>query len=130
MKTRFFSITLIILFAAFTVFGAANSRVENTSRASSHENVTEQNFTDMIPDFPAIESTMMEEWIDSRNSWEQEEHAVDTSDFLNDPVMLEEWVISRDNWEQKDQDLTGDNFPGKSSWLDEWIADTENWEQK
>jgi hypothetical protein len=130
MKTRFFTITLIILFTALSVFGAANSRVENISRASGHENVTEQNFTDLIPDFPTLESTTMEEWIDSRNSWEQEEQVVDTSDFLNDPAMLVEWVTTRDNWEQEDQDLTGDNFPGKSSLLDEWIAGTDNWEQK
>ena len=130
MKTRFFSIILVILFTALTVFGATNKRVENTSRASSHVSATKQNLTDVIPGFPTAESTMMEEWIDSRNNWEQEGKSVETNDFLNDPAMLEEWVTSRDNWEQKDQDLMGDNFSGKPSLLDEWIAGTDNWEQK
>jgi hypothetical protein len=130
MKTRFFSITMVILFAALSVIGASNNRAGNTSRASSHENATEQNFTDMIPGFPTAESTMMLDWIDGRNNWEQEGQSTVTTDLINESAILEEWVTARDNWEQEDQDLIGENFPGKSSLLEEWIASTDNWEQK
>jgi hypothetical protein len=130
MKTRIISITMGVLFAALTVAGATNNRNQNSLSASFHENATVQNFTDMVSNNPSVESNMMEEWIESRDNWEQAEQNTVSSDLVNDSAMLEEWMLSRDNWEQGGQDLTGDNFPAKSSLLEEWIASTENWEQK
>jgi hypothetical protein len=130
MKTKIISITMGVLFAALTVAGATNNRNQDSSSASSHENATEQNFAIMVPLNPSPEVTIMEEWIESRDNWEQTEQNTVSSDLLIDSEMLEEWMLSRDNWEQGDQDLNGENVAAKSSLLEEWIASTENWEQK
>jgi hypothetical protein len=130
MKTRIFSITMGVLFAALTVAGATNNRNQNSSSASSHENATEQNFVNMVPFTPSPETTLMEEWIESRDNWEQAEQTTVSDDLVINSEMLEEWMQSRDNWEQGDQDLNGENIAAKSSLLEEWVASTENWEQK
>lgn len=130
MKTRLISTTVVILFAALTVAGATNIRIQNSSPASSHENITEQNFTDLNSCYPSAESLIMGEWIDSRDNWEQEGQSLDSNVLLNDPAILEEWVTTRDNWEQIDQNLTGEKFPVKSSLIEEWTASAENWEQR
>jgi hypothetical protein len=130
MKTRIISITMGVLFAALTVAGATNSRNHKSSTASSHENATEQNSANMVPLNPSPEATIMEEWIESRDNWEQTEQNTVSSDLLMDSEMLEEWMLSRDNWEQGDQDLKGENVASQSSLLDEWVAGTENWEQE
>jgi hypothetical protein len=130
MKTRIISITMGVLFAAFTVAGATNNRNQDSSSASSHENATEQNLANMVPLNPSPEATIIEEWIESRDNWEQAEQTIASGDLVMDSEMLEEWMQSRDNWEQGDQDSTGENSPSKSSLLEEWISSAENWEQK
>jgi hypothetical protein len=130
MKTRIISITMGVLFAALTVAGATNNRNQNSTAASCHENATEQNFTDMVSNNPSVEFNMMEDWIESRDNWEQAGQSMVANDLMIDSAMLEEWMLSRDNWEQEDQGFIGGNIPVKSSLLEEWIASTENWEQK
>jgi hypothetical protein len=130
MKTRLISTTLVILFAALTVGGATINRIQNSSAASSHENATEQNITNLNFVYPSEETTLMQEWIDSRNEWEQTGQSLATNDFVKDSEMLEEWISTRDNWEKDDQELVSENFNGKSSLLEEWIASTANWEQR
>jgi hypothetical protein len=130
MKTRIFSITMGVLFAALTVAGATNNRNQNASSASSHENTTEQIFTVLVPNFPSVETNLMEEWIESRDNWEQAEQTTASGDLVMNSEMLEEWMQSRDNWEQGEQDSMGENPSVKSSILEEWTANAENWEQK
>jgi hypothetical protein len=130
MKTRIISTTMVVLFAALTVAGATNNRNQDSLSASSHENATEQNFANMVPLNPSPEATLMEEWIESRDNWEQTEQNTVSSYLLIDSEMLEEWMLSRDNWEQEGQNLMAGNIPVKSALLEEWISSTENWEQK
>jgi hypothetical protein len=130
MKTRIISITMGVLFAALTVTGATNNGNQNSSSATCHENEKVQNFTELVPINPFLETNMMEEWIESRDNWEQAGQSTVSNDHVIDSEMLEEWMQSRDNWEQGDQDLQGESIAVKSSLLEEWVASTENWEQK
>jgi hypothetical protein len=128
MKTRLISTTMVILFAALTIAGATNNRTDYSSVASSHEYTTEQNLTDLNSCYPSAESTMMEEWIDGRNQWEQIGQGSTANDLSVDFEMLEEWMVSRNVWEQ--QNMNVENPLGIPSVLEQWTASAENWEQR
>jgi hypothetical protein len=116
MKTRLISMTLVVLFVAVTVAEASNNRIKNSSFASRHEN--------------AIETIQLEEWIASRDNWEQERQETVSNYALEKSSMLEEWITSRDIWEQEGQETVCDNTLKDSSMLEKWIASRESWEQK
>lgn len=128
MKTRLISTTMAILFAALTLAGTANNRTDNSSATSRIENITEQNISDLNSCCPSAEPTTMEEWIDSRDVWEQIGHEEIASNSAMGSEMLEDWMVSRDTWEQ--QDMHVENPSGIPSVLEQWTARSDNWEQK
>ena len=64
--------TLVILFAVAAVAGATNNRITNSSFTMCYENTTVQEVQEIACNNAPNESTMLEEWINGRENWEQE----------------------------------------------------------
>jgi hypothetical protein len=71
MKTRIFTMTLVVLFAVSSIAEARNHRTKNTSTASGHENTVVQLSQKIVADNSLEMTTNLEEWIASRENWEQ-----------------------------------------------------------
>jgi hypothetical protein len=130
MKTRFISMTLVQLFAVATIAGASDIKIINSSAASCHENATEPDSQEMVSDNTLNVSTMLDEWIATREIWEQESQEIVSDNVLNESSVLNEWIATREIWEQESQEMVSDNAPNELFMLNEWIDARENWEQK
>ena len=75
-----------------------------------------------------MEAVNLEEWISGMESWEQEGEPGNSD--LMETVNLEEWIVSRESWEQKGSDNEMTTFLGQSDILGIWISERENWERK
>jgi hypothetical protein len=127
MKTRFFFIMVVFLFAIAPIAKATNNTPENSSVASSHESNTgiEMIYQDVLYD-----SALLDEWILTRDTWEQEDQENGTMNDLEASQILEEWVTSRENWENEGSESDKFVIPVDPTILEEWNASCENWEQK
>jgi Flp pilus assembly protein CpaB len=130
MKTRIFTMTLVVLFGVASIAGASNNRIINSDTASGHENTVVQVSQKIVADNALEMTTNLEEWITSRESWEQDGQETVTDNSIEQTAILEEWIISRDKWEQEGEEM-GNNFAQvESPKMEEWIANIENWEQR
>jgi hypothetical protein len=130
MKTRIFIMTLVVLLAVATIAEARNHRIKNTSIASCHENTVVQLSQKIVVDNPLEVAINLEEWITSRENWEQDVQETVTDNSIEQTANLEEWIISRDNWEQEGEEMGNSFAHVESSKMEEWIASIENWEQR
>jgi hypothetical protein len=130
MKTRIISTTMVLLFAVVTIAGASNIKIKNSSVASCHENAMEQEGQEMISDNVQIESSILNEWITTRETWEQESQEMISNNDLNESCMLNQWINSRELWEQESPEMVQDNGMEASVMLTDWITNRENWEQE
>jgi hypothetical protein len=130
MKTKIISTTMILLFAVATIAGASNIKTKNSSAASCHENAMEQEGQEMISDNVQNETSILNEWITTRETWEQESLQIINEITLQESFMLNEWIATREIWEQESQEMVSDNALDGISMLNVWIANRENWEQE
>jgi hypothetical protein len=127
MKTKFFTITMVFLFALTAMAEATSSRPENLSVASRHESNT---VLDMISNDVLYDSALLDEWISSRETWEQEGQEMESNNAENVSQILEEWVTGRENWENEGSETDRSFPPFEPSLLDEWNSSNQNWEQR
>ena len=99
MKTRIFTMTLVVLLAFASGAEARNHRIKNTSTASGHENTVVQLEQKIVADNSFEMRINLEEWIISRDNWEQDALETVADHSIEQKSVLEEWISSRDNWE-------------------------------
>ena len=126
MKTRFFSIAVVLLFAVSTIAKAENSRTEDSIVASSHES---NNGIEMISANSEFGTNLLDEWISTRENWEQESQEIESNSVVEATQLLEEWFTGRENWEQGSQEFESNSGVETSQLLEEWFSGRENWEQ-
>jgi hypothetical protein len=71
----------------------------------------------------------LEEWVDSRESWESEATYTMVSEGM-EAVNLEGWFDSRESWEQNDSEVPSLSTPIAAVELEEWIGELTSWEQE
>jgi hypothetical protein len=76
------------------------------------------------------ESVDLEGWIESRELWEQENSEMETVNNSMETVNMEEWISSREAWEQESSELKAVGAVYSSSILEQWVTDRETWEQE
>jgi hypothetical protein len=169
MKTRFFLTALMIALTTCAIAGSNNFKGEDTLSTFNLAIISDQNGSEsvtgeVIHTVPAeimpsgltsVNSNTLEEWMESRESWENEntetiagtmesvnlqgwlesraaweqESTENVSAPLTQPVDLEGWVTGLENWEQEDYEAVPANLT-ESVDLRSWIENMENWEQK
>ena len=130
MKTRIFTATLLALFAFTGFSGSANNRVNNNSTASSHENPCGLKSQEILDSQVSYDATILNEWIATREIWEQEGQEMVSENVVMESAYLEEWISGRENWEQIGEDTVIVNPYAGSMILDSLITGNESWEQK
>jgi hypothetical protein len=130
MKTRIITATLIVLFAFVVFSGSANNRVSNISTASCHENLCGLKSQEMLDTQVSYDATILNEWVATREIWEQESQEMSSENVMIESTSLEEWISGRENWEQIGEDTVMENPYAGSLILDAWITGNETWEQK
>ena len=130
MKTRIFTATLLALFAFTGFSGSANNRVNNISSSTCHENQCGLKSQEMQESNALYDATVLNEWIATREIWEQESQEMVSENVVMESASLEEWISSRENWEQIGEDTMIENPYTGSLILDTWITGNETWEQK
>ena len=126
MKTRFFTIALVFLFATTTIAEAINSTTENSKIASRHES---NNGIEMIAAGSQFEPGLLDEWISTRENWEQDNQEIESNVAMELSQLLEEWVSGRETWEQGNNEIESNSSVETSQLLEEWFSGRENWEQ-
>ena len=127
MKTRFFTIAPVLLFATTTIAEAINSTTENSNIASRHES---NNGIEMIAAGSQLEHGILDEWISTRENWEQENQEIESNEAMELSQLLEEWVSGRETWEQGSREIEISFTVETSQLLEEWFTGRENWEQE
>jgi hypothetical protein len=130
MKTRIFTMILVVLFAVATIAEANNNGSKDLFIVSHYDNTSGLKVQEMASDNVPSELSILNEWITSRENWEQESQEMVNDNALEESSMLNDWIASRENWEQKGQETLSDNSLENTSMLAEWITSRENWEQK
>jgi hypothetical protein len=129
MKTRIITATFLALFAFTGFSGSANNRVNN-SEASCHENQYGLKNQEMLDAQVSYDATILNEWIATREIWEQDDQEMVSENVVMESASLEEWISGRENWEQIGEDTVIVNPYAGSLILDSWITGNESWEQK
>ena len=130
MNTRIITATLISLFAFIGFSGLANNRVNINSTASSHENPCGLKSQEKLDTQVSYDTTILNEWLATREIWEQEGQEIVSENVVMESAYLEEWISGRENWEQKAEDTVIINPYAGSMILNSWINGNESWEQK
>jgi hypothetical protein len=91
--------------------------------------VWEQESSELSTEIKPTESFELEGWIESRESWEQENSEMGTVNSSMETINLEEWITSRESWEQENSVTEWSDGSLKSAQV-EWINSREAWEQK
>jgi hypothetical protein len=110
-------------------YGSFENSVNLEEWVESRE-IWEQESSELSLETKPIESVDLEGWIESRESWEQENSEMGTGNSYMETVNLEEWISSRESWEQEASELNTFSAVYPSSLLEEWITGREIWEQE
>jgi hypothetical protein len=130
MKTRIITATLLALFAFTGFSGSANNRVNNNSTASCHENLCGLKCQELLDIQVSYDAAILNEWIATREIWEQESQEMVSENMVMESTSLEAWISGRENWEQIGEDTVIVNPYAGSLILDSWITGNESWEQE
>jgi hypothetical protein len=163
MKTRIFNTVMIVILTTSLFAGATNSDKKDstsvlaytaTEKANNEYNPSNAGFT--ANSYSVSNADLLENWISSRESWEQEspeteavnysfekvdldgwisgretwEQASDPANTAMVTIILEEWVSGRASWEQEGNTSEHSTFSYRSNILAVWISEMDNWEQK
>jgi hypothetical protein len=135
MKRRIFTTAALFILATNLIAGTANMN-ETDSTTILASAVTNNHISEIsagnIVFTSSLNSTNMtnvlEEWIATRKSWEQEGSEGETGNILMEKSNLEEWISGRESWEQESEPVKTEMIETVS--LEEWIASRESWEQE
>jgi hypothetical protein len=144
MKTRILIAALMIAFSTSVIAGNNQVKSEDSLYTSSLANlngvfssetggmnVVFNHPSEYMPSTGSIENEVnLEEWIESRESWEQESSELPAVNNLNESVDLEGWIESREVWEQGNSEMINLNSSLETVNLEEWISSRETWEQE
>jgi hypothetical protein len=85
----------------------------------------------IMPSAGTLENAVnLEEWIESRELWEQQNSEMISLNNSGMTVNLEEWIGSRETWEQECSETATFSATYHSSLLQEWVTECETWEQE
>jgi hypothetical protein len=144
MKTRILITALMIAFSTCVIAETNQVKSEDSLYTSSLANlngifssetggmnVVFNNPSEYVPSSGSIENAVsLEEWVESRESWEQESSELPASINLTVSVDLGGWIESREFWEQENSEMGSANNSMEMVNLEDWISNRESWEQK
>jgi hypothetical protein len=144
MKTRILITTLMITIST-CVIAETNTFKSEDSLFSSHlaylngsvssesddMHVLNHNFSELNSSVGSFENSVnLEEWIESRETWEQESSDLSAILNLTESVDLEGWIFSRELWEQENSEMVTGYNSTETVNMEEWFSSRETWEQK
>jgi hypothetical protein len=144
MKTRILIAALMIAFSTSAIAGTNQVKSEDSLYTSSLANlngifqsetegmnVVSNSPSEYVPSSGSFENAVnLEEWVKSRESWEQKSSELAAGFNLTESVDLEGWFTSRELWEQESSEFKAVGAEYSSSLLEEWVAGRETWEQE
>jgi hypothetical protein len=144
MKTKILIAALMIAFSTCVIAETNQVKSEDSLYTSSLANlngmfpsetggmhVVFNNPSEYAPLSGSFENAVsLEEWVESRESWEQESSEWTEGISLTESVDLEGWIESRELWEQGNSELITLNNSVETVNLEEWISSREAWEQE
>jgi len=134
MKTRIFTTALMVLLTTGLFANTTdNEKKDSTTLLAyapagkiSHEYIP-ANVENPAAIYSILHAGILENWINSRELWEQRSPETESMNVSFENAGLDEWVAGREAWEQEsDPAIAGME---KAS-LEEWISDMETWEQE
>jgi hypothetical protein len=135
MKARIFTTLAMFILATNLIAGTANmNEMDSTTifaYAATDNHISEISagnivFTSGLNS--SITANVLEEWIATRESWEQEGSEAGRGNNLMESVNLEDWISGRESWEQESEIAKTELIETVN--LGNWIASRESWEQK
>ena len=144
MKTRILLTALMITFSMCVIAeidpGKSEDSLFTTHLASINGSITSEldamhvlnhNYSEAIPSFVSFENSVnLEEWVESREIWEQESSELSVETQPLESVDLEGWIESRESWEQENSEMGTVSSSMETINLEEWINSRESWEQE
>jgi hypothetical protein len=135
MKTRIFTTVAMLILTTNLIAGTVNKSEKDSvtvlAYATINNNLSEiiaGNFLFTSNLHVAGTADILEEWIASRESWEQEDSGAETGNTLREAVNMEEWISEREAWEKAGEASKTELIETVS--LEEWITSRESWEQE